>query len=240
MVSERIVDVHIISSLQLRLCLAIALALTPFVGAQAFSDDEARKAILELRQRMETQRQTIDQQANSILTLSGQIQELRSEVAQLRGRTEELESLANNLRAQTQPKEVSVDGVTFTAQPQEISDYESGLERLRNADYANAVTVFESFIARWPNSGYINSAYFWLGNAQYGNKQYANAVKSFTALVERAPNHARTPDALLSIANCQLELKNSRAERAALEKLIQSYPQSTAAKEARTRLSQIR
>ncbi|CAK7038795.1 tol-pal system protein YbgF [Saezia sanguinis] len=231
---------HTTFSLRLRICLVLALMLGPLGAAQAFSDDEARKAILELRQRMDTQRATSENQANSILALSSQIQELRSEIAVLRGRIEELERSARTQSEQTQPRDVAVDGKSFTAQPQEISDYEAGMEKLRQADYAGAVTLFQSFILRWPKSGYLDSVNFWLGNAQYGTKQYADAVKSFTALVDASPNHVRTPDALLAIANCQVELKNTRAARAALERLVQSYPQTEAANEARKRLAQIR
>lgn len=231
-------------SFRVRACIALFAALLPLGAAHAFSDDEARRAILDLRQRVESQRQvtenTLQQQANSILTLSSQIQELRTEVAVLRGRVEELERITGNLSSQSQPREVTVDGQTFTAQPQEINDYEAGLESLRTGDYAASVTLFQSFLARWPRSGYIDSASFWLGNAQYGARQYQDAVRTFTNLVDRSPDHMRAPDALLSIANCQVELKNNRQVRAVLERLVQRYPQSSAAQEARSRLAQLR
>lgn len=226
-------------SLRLRLGVALAALMLPLASAYAFSDSEARKAILELRQRVEAQRQIMDQQANSILDLSSQIQELRSEVAVLRGRVEEIERTANMIASQTAPREMTVDGKTFTATPQEIADYEAGLERLRAADYAGAVTVFQNFMTRWPDSGYKESVYFWLGNAQYGNKQYRDAIKSFSTLIDSSPGHMRAPDAMLSIANCYLGLNNTSSMRATLERVLKEYPQSEAAVQARSRLGQI-
>lgn len=225
----------------LRACALAFLALTalPIGVANAFSDDEARKAILDLRQRVEEQRKIMEQQANSILSLSNQIQVLRSDVAVLRGRVEELERNQNLQAQNTAPREVTLDGATFTALPQEASDYDAALEFLRKGDYAGATTLFKSFLVRWPSSGYLDSASFWLGNAQYGNSQYQDAVKTFTELVDRAPQHARAPEAWLAIANCQAALKNKSAERSALEKLIQTYPQTQAATDARKRLSQL-
>lgn len=225
--------------IRLRVMAALCTFLLPLASAHAFSDSEARKAILELRQRVEAQRQTMDQQANSILDLSTQIQGLRSEIAQLRGRVEQLERTSDVISSQTAPRDVTVDGKTFTAMPQEISDYEAGLERLRAGNYADAVNLFQNFIARWPDSGYKESAYFWLGNAQYGNRQYQDAIKSFSVLVDSSPTHARASDAMLSIANCYLALKNNSAMRATLERILKEYPQSEAAKQARTRLGQV-
>lgn len=217
----------------------LALSALPIGAANAFSDDQARKAILDLRQRVEEQRQTIEQQANSILSFSNQLQALHNEVAVLRGRVEELERTQNLQTQNTAPREVTQDGATFTADPQEINDYDAALDLLRKGDYAGSATLFQSFLVRWPSSGYLNAASFWLGNAQYGNSQYQNAVKTFTAFVNRAPQHPRVPDAWLAIANCQVALKNKAAERAALDKLIQNYPQSQAASDARKRLSQL-
>lgn len=230
-------------SLKTKCCATILAVLLPFSASYAFSDNEARRAILDLREKVEAQRQateaTLNAQTNSLLALSNQIELLRNEVAVLRGRVEQLERTASDLSSQSAPREVTVDGKTFNATPQEIGDYEAGIERLRSGDYAGAVNLFQNFLARWPKSGYIDSAYFWLGNAQYGNAQYKEAIESFTHLINNAPNHLRAPDALLSIANCYVALKNTKSVRSTLERLVQDYPQSDAATQARSRLGQM-
>ena len=226
-------------SLRFRLSIALAALLLPLTSAYAFSDSEARKAILELRQRVEAQRQIMDQQANSILNLSTQIQDLRGELAVLRGRVEQLERTADVISAQTAPREITVDGKTFTAAPQEIADYEAGLDRLRGSDYAGAVMVFQNFMTRWSGSGYKESAYFWLGNAQYGNRQYRDAINSFSVLIDDASGHVRTPDAMLAVANCYLGLNDASSVRETLERILKEYPQSEAAIQARSRLGQM-
>lgn len=224
--------------------LAVLVATTlPFGAAHAFSDNEARKAILDLRKRTEEQRQTIDtamqQQANSILSLSEQVQDLRNEVGLLRGRVEELERSLNLQEQSNAPKEITVDGHTFIAQPQEMNDYNAALDLLRKGDYAGSATLFKSFLVRWSSSGYVDIASFWLGNALYGDAQYKEAVKVFTELVNRSPDSARASEVWLAIANCELALKNKNAERAALDTVVQKYPQSSAAEEARKRLAKL-
>lgn len=230
-------------SLKTKCCAAVLVLLLPISASYAFSDNEARRALLDLREKVEAQRQatdaTLDAHTNSLLELSNQIESLRNEVAVLRGRVEQLERTANNLSSQSAPREVTVDGKTFNATPQEIEDYEAGIERLRSGDYAGAANLFQNFLTRWPKSGYVDSAYFWLGNAQYGNMQYKEAIQSFTHLVDNSPSHLRAPDALLSIANCYVALKNTKSVRSTLERLVQDYPQSEAATQARSRLGQM-
>src|SRR5690606_38829140 len=68
------------------LALTASLAMAGIAApAHAFSDDEARKAILELRQQVQQLR---DQNRRANLQLADQIQSLQQEVAKLRGQVE--------------------------------------------------------------------------------------------------------------------------------------------------------
>ena len=93
---------------------------------------------------------------------------------------------------------------------------------------------------RFGQSGYIATALFWLGNAQYANRDYAGSMANFRLLLSSAPDHLRAPEAVLSIANCQVELKDTRGARKTLEDLIKAYPQSEAAVAAKERLARLR
>ncbi|MEW6464270.1 MAG: tol-pal system protein YbgF [Pseudomonadota bacterium] len=248
--------------------LALALALSgSAVAAQAalFSDDEARTAILELRQRVETMRQAqeaaerrrgeeTEQLRRSLLDLQNQIEALRAEQARLRGQNEELtRALAEMQRAQAslsqsindrlrafEPQKVSVDGREFTASPQEKKEFDVALSQFRGGDFAGSQAAFVAFAQRYPDSGYMPSVLFWLGNAQYATRNYKEAVANLRAMLTRAPDHPRAPDALLSIANSQVELKDTRAARSTLEEVVQRYPQSEAAIAAKERLARLR
>lgn len=108
------------------LALALALAGLPSAQAALFEDDEARRAIIELRQRVEANRQAADAAAQrvanqvreqlreqfrdelkrtaeensplrrSIIELQAQIESLRSEVAGLRGQNEQLAKILSD------------------------------------------------------------------------------------------------------------------------------------------------
>lgn len=233
--------------------------------AALFDDDEARKAILELRQKVDVQQQRNVEElrkANednallrrSILDLSNQLEVLRAEIAKMRGQDEQLaRDVAEVQRRQKditqgvderlrkfEPSKVTVDGKEFVASPAEMRDFDAALATLRKGEFAPAQTAFLDFIKRYPDSGYRPSALFWLGNAQYALKAYREAIINFKTVITIAPDHVRSPEAALSIANCQVELKDVKSARKTLEDLIKVYPQSEAASVAKDRLTKLK
>lgn len=247
-----------------RPALGLVLTLTALWGAPSqaalFGDDEARKAIIELRQRVtqmdvRAQSQTEELQAlrKALLDLNGQLEQLRSELAAGRGAQEQLSrELAELQRKQRdilnatdervrrlEPIKVTVDGREITVEPQERKAYEDAVALLRTGDFNAAATALSAFVRRWPVSGYAESAQFWLGNALYGKRDYKEAIIAFR-VTAAAPEHPRAAEALLAIANCQAEMKDSKAARATLNELMKAHPGSEAAKAAKERLAALR
>lgn len=241
-----------------QLALALCCAMAPAAQAALFDDDEARRAIIELRQRVDVlqQRSGDDgtQLRRSLLDLQTQIETLRVEAAALRGQNEQLmrevaelqrhqkdmvKGVDERLR-QFEPVKVTADGLEFQADPAEKRDFEAALAVFRTGKFSEAQTAFDGFLRQYPRSGYAPSARFWLGNAQYATRDYKEAISNFKALLSTAPNHARAPEAALSIANCQIELKETKGARKTLEDLLRVYPQSEAAVAAKERLSRLK
>lgn len=234
-------------------------------NAGLFEDDEARKAILEMRQRLDgsQQRMTEDlrkanednaQLRRSLLDLSSQIEALRTELSQMRGQGEQmareltdiqrgqkdLSQGVNDRLSKFEPAKVTVDGREFVADPAEKQEFEAALAVLRKGDFAPAQAAFTAFLKRYPQSGYKPAALFWLGNAQYAVRNYRDAVVNFRALVAADSENMRAPEAVLAIANCQVELKDVKAARKTLEDLLKAYPQSEAASVAKDRLTKLK
>lgn len=233
---------------------AVGLWLTPVAHAALFADDEARRAIIDLRERVERQGEEIKQFQRSLLDQQEQFESLRKEAAQLRGEKEELtqelrkqQNLAKDLAQgvderlrKFEPVKVKVDGVEFLAEPAEVRAYDDAVAVFRKGDFTAASASLGDFIRRYPKSGYASTALFWLGNAQYANREYKEAIRNFSVLLVGSPNHVRAPEAMLSVANCQLELKDIKAARKTFEEVIKTYPQSEAASAARERLSKLK
>jgi tol-pal system protein YbgF len=232
------------------IALALGLLFVSTSHAALFEDDEARRAILDLRQRMDRQGEEIQQFQRSLIEQQNQFEALRAETARLRGEKEELmqelrrqkdisQGVDERLR-KFEPKKVVIDGVEFLADPVETKAYDEALAVFRKGDFAAASVAFTDLIKRYPSSGYVVPSLFWAGNAQYANRDYKEAIRHFNLLLAKSPNHARAPDSMLSVANCQLELKDLKSARKTLDDVAKTYPQSEAAAAARERLVKLK
>ena len=244
--------------------------------AQLFPDNEARKAILELRAADEAQAKRlgeiaaanrealkeaskdlldqIQQLRRSLLDLNNQLESLRADLARQRGSDEQLARSVAELQQRQkdivqgvddrirklEPVKASVDGKEFLADPDEKRQYDEAFALIRGGDFAAAATTLGNFTRRYPASGYLDAARFWLGNAQYGKRDYKEAVATFRAFIAAAPDHARVPEAMLAVANCQVEMKDGKAARLTLAELVKKFPQSEAAQAGKDRLAALK
>jgi len=249
--------------------LATGAAFLQPAQAGLFEDDEARKAILELRAKIQSNEDAAKQRAEqlntliqdqlqplrrSMLELNSQLDVLRGEVAKLRGANEQLSrDLADTQRKlvdQTQsvdarlkplePQKVALDGREFQVAPDERAQYDAAIGLVRRGDFAEAVGALNAFQKRYPASGYTDSVRFWLGNAQYGKRDYKDAIATFKAFIAGNPEHPRAAEALLALANCQAELKDNKAARRSIEDLIKAYPGTEAAQAGKERLASLK
>src|SRR4051794_6318909 len=143
---------------------ACAALLSPLVGhAALFEDDEARRAILELRQKVDAQRLAGDKQdadlrteneqlRRGMLDLQNQIETLRGDLAAMRGQNEQVTRAVTELQQRqkdiaqgvedrlrrVEPTKVTVDGRDFVANPDEQRDFEAALAVFRKGDFPGA------------------------------------------------------------------------------------------------------
>lgn len=239
----------------------LALAVILPAHAQLFADDDARKAILQLRQQiaaLERQVQQnnaemgarLDTAQRSQLDLVNQLEALRQENARLRGQVETLTNeLANQQKRSRdlyadldarlkkfEPTSVTVDGRTATVDRNELAAYETPLALFRSGDFRGSLPGFRDFVTRYPQSAYAPAAQYWIGSANYALKDYKGAIAAHQLVVDRYPDSARVPDALLSIAESQVQLGDRRAANRTLTRIIKDFPESEASKLARERL----
>src|SRR5262249_5512138 len=138
--------------------------------AALFSDDEARKAILDLRARVTQNEEQakarqaeltsqIQQLHRSLLELNNQLDRLRGDLAAKRGTNEQLaRDVADLQRRQKdiaqgvdermkkfEPQSVSLDGKDFFADPEEKRMYDEAIAQLRNGDFAGTASSLNAF-----------------------------------------------------------------------------------------------
>lgn len=245
----------------------VTLALGASLGAHAalFGDDEARRAILDLRQKLDATQQSVKTQVQAqaeeiavlrraLFDLQNQIEALKADQSKMRGANEQLIKELSELQikqkdvvqavdsrlSKFEPIKVVLDGLEFQADPAEKKEFDTALAVFRTGDFAAAQSSMLNFLRRYPTSGYAASSLFWIGNAQYATKDYKESVINFRKLLSIAPQHTRAPEAMLAISNCLVELKDIKGARKAMEELVAAHPNTDAAQTAKDRLARLR
>lgn len=206
-----------------------------------FSDDDARKAILDLRKSL----------ATAQMDLQNQIEKLKVENAELRGKVEVLEKQGDDINTSQktyyqdldtrlgnfEPRTATIEGVTGTVQPDEKKAYDEALKAFQAGNLKRAEDGFLAFEKRYPKSPYAPLAIFWNGNCKYANKDYNGATAQLQSLIKRYPTHPRIPSAMLTLGNAQSENGNKTAAKKTFAEIISKYPDTEAAKDAQQLLT---
>ncbi len=224
-------------------CLSAALiCLSASNSAWAlFSDDEARKAILDLRKSL----------ATTQLELQGQIEKLKADNAELRGKIENLEKQGEDISTSQktyyedldnrignfEPRTVTIEGVTGVVQPGEKKAYDDALKAFQAGNLKKADEGFSAFANKYPKSPYLPLVLYWSGNSKYANKDYASAINQLQNLIKKYPTHPRIASAMVTLGNCQLESGNKTAAKKTFSEIIAKYPDTDAAKDAQQLLT---
>lgn len=251
--------------------LAISVLVAMLTGAAAparaalFGDDEARKAILELRDNLAESNRKQDDLAKRIEALENRIAAIQNgqseaanqrdatmlELAKLRGVTEQLANdvaiaqkrehelyadLDQRMR-KLEPTAITVDGRSVQVDREEQMAYDAAMAQFRASDFRSSISALQAFVARYPQSVYAPAAQFWLGSSYYAVKEFNSAVAAQQSLIERFPDSPRVPEALLNIAASQVELNDRKSARSTLTRITHDFPDSDAAKLARDRLA---
>jgi tol-pal system protein YbgF len=238
-------------------CLFLAAWLPLQASAGLLEDDEARKAILDLRAKVDQLQRDLSARVDAkadksaVLDMLNQHEQDMQEIARLRG---QVETLANQLAIvqkgqkdfygdldarikKLEPQQTSIDGRTAQVLPSEKQSYDAAFEQFKSGDYKGAINALQDFVKRYPQSAYAANAQYWLGNAYYAQRDYKNAVSAQELVVSNYSDSPKAPDAMLNIASCYLELNDEKSARKALQQLVKQYPDSSAAQAAKDRLA---
>lgn len=214
---------------------ALCLSLSSNAWA-LFSDDDARKAILDLRKSL----------ATTQMDLQNQIERLKTENAELRGKVENLEKQGEDINTSQktyyqdldnrlgnfEPRTETIEGLSGTVQPGEKKAYDEALKAFQAGSLKKADESFTAFAGKYSQSPYLPLALYWGANSKYANKNYTGAITQLQSLIKRYPNHPRIPVAMLTLGNAQLESGNKAAAKKTFAEIISKYPDTETAKDA--------
>ena len=138
--------------------------------------------------------------------------------------------------SRNKPSAAVPQGVGGTAPP--VGDlYKTALGDYMGARYALATAEFGDVIKYYPDDSLSGNAYYYLGEIDYRAAKYASASKSYDKLFAAFPASPKIPAAHLHKGEALIAEKQNDAGIRELRALIQRFPNSPEAMQARSRLS---
>ena len=235
-----------------------SFALASAVPAQAalFSDDEARQGVADLRKELDAQQARLArieaevQDKRALVDLAAMIDGIRQDIAKLRGQIELLGYQTEQLDRRQKDLYADLDGrlrkleqsqaekdKAALAQEVEKQTYEAALGHFKSGNYGAAIQNFQGFMTQYPQSKMLPSAQYWIGNSYYALRDFKAAIAAQQKVITGWPDDPKASDAMLNIASSQAELGQTATSRDTLKLLVQKYPTSPAADQARQRLA---
>jgi TolA-binding protein len=147
--------------------------------------------------------------------------------------------------AQTPPPNASGPAVgqplTGTTSAAPVGDlYRMAYSDFVAAKYPLAASEFSDVIKSYPDDNLSGNAYFFIGEIDVRMQKLTAAVKSYDQVLERYPDNTKIPAAHLHKAYALIAMKQNDKGSLELKALIQRFPNSPEASQARAKLATLR
>jgi len=131
------------------------------------------------------------------------------------------------------------DEVALAKEPFEVQEeYRVSWLALSNQQYDKAIQQFRTFQRKNPTSEMADDAQYWIGESYFTRRDYNRAILEFNDVLKYRKGD-KVPAALLRQSEAFVEIGDKTDARLILQKLINDYPNSRQAKDARERLQSL-
>lgn len=131
------------------------------------------------------------------------------------------------------------DEIALAKEPPEVQEeYRVAWQALHDQQYEKAVQQFRAFQRKNPTSEMADDAQYWIGESYFTRRDYNRAILEFNDVLKYRKGD-KVPAALLRQAQAFVEIGDKTDARLILQKLVNDYPNSKQAKDARERLQNL-
>lgn len=213
-----------------------------------------------LQQAIETQNQgnggKVDQLSGQMQSLNDSVDELKSRIGKLDKTLQDIQAQLQNVNSQpasggqqngvpgTQGGQPAPQGgAEANAAPAQPPAppvdqlYQGGLRDYNGAKYDVAAGEFNDVLKYYPQDNLAGNAQFYLGEIAYRQGDYKTAIHNYDTVLEQFSGNPKVPAAQLRKGEAELATNQRDAGIRDLRNLIQRYPQTPEAAQARSRLN---
>jgi tol-pal system protein YbgF len=195
-------------------------------------------AINELQASLNKQQQDraggVDQISGQIQALNDTMDELKVRLAKLSKQLEDMQAAQQSLAAQQSQAQQQAQAMAQAPPPDVL--YNNALRDYNGAKNDLAIQEFGDYIKFYPNTDLAGNAYFYLAEIQFKAADYRKAVANYDLVLQNFPSGNKAAAAQLKKGFALLELGKEDEGTQELKHVIQRYPRTTEAAQARERL----
>src|ERR1700751_2800556 len=176
----------------------------------------------------------LDQVSGQIQALNDTMDEIKVRLAKVTKQLEDMQSAQQSLAASQASQKAAADQAAQAPPPDVL--YNNGLRDYNGGKNDLASQEFSDYIKFYPNTDLAGNSYYYLGELQFKQANYQQAVQSYDQVLQNFPSGNKAASAQLKKGFALLELGKQDDGVTELRHLIQRYPHSPEALQARERL----
>jgi tol-pal system protein YbgF len=178
-----------------------------------------------------------DQVSGQIQALNDTMDEIKVRLAKVTKQLEDMQAAQQSLAAQ-QATQQATQQAQAQAPPPDVL-YNNALRDYNGNKNDLALQEFSDYIKFYPNTDLAGNSYYYLGELQFRQANYQQAAQSYDQVLQNFPSGNKAASAQLKKGFALIELGKQDDGVSELRHLIQRYPHSPEALQARDRLRKL-
>ena len=178
-----------------------------------------------------------DQLSGQIQALNDTMDELKVRLTKLSKQLEDMQTAQQSMASQQAQAQQQAQAIAQAPAPDVL--YNNALRDYNGAKNDLAIQEFNDYVKFYPNTDLAGNAYFYLAEIQFKAGDYQKAVANYDLVLQNFPGGNKAAAAQLKKGFALLELGKENEGTQELKHVVQRYPRTNEATQARERLRKL-
>ncbi|MFY9843001.1 MAG: tol-pal system protein YbgF [Terriglobales bacterium] len=179
----------------------------------------------------------VDQISGQIQALNDTLDELKVRLAKLNKQFEDMQSTQQSMAAQQSQAQQQQQAMAQAPAPDVL--YNNALRDYNGGNNDLASQEFADYIKFYPDTDLAGNAYFYLAEIQYKAGAFQKAIANYDLVLQNFPSGNKAAGAQLKKGMALIEMGKTDEGVQELKRVIQRYPRTNEATQARDRLRKL-
>jgi tol-pal system protein YbgF len=179
----------------------------------------------------------VDQLSGQIQSLNDTLDELKVRLAKVSKQLEDMQSSQQSIAAQQQAQQAQAQAQAQAPPPDIL--YANALRDYNGGKNDIAAQEFSDYVKFYPNTDLAGNSYFYLAELQFRAGNYKEAVANYDQVLQNFPSGNKAASAQLKKGFALIEMGQKDDGVQELRHLIQRYPKTNEAIQAKERLRKL-